>query len=214
MNFRQKLFVGFLVIASLVGVVGYYGIRTLGIIQQNSQLADQLDQFLVKSRARDSVLSKITNSADVAIFMELKQELRQLHADADALSAQMLKLPRFKTIADMTKVVQIENEYDKTEKTILQRHHELLTQKKVFTEAYPKEKALRYALRKPIFRTKDPKLIRDFGSLQYFGKEALYQYEDKKHVHEWLQSINNVANGIKTWQIGLSAKEKEDLLLY
>ncbi len=62
------------------------------------------------------------------------------------------------------------------------------------------------------FETKVLQLIRDLGFVEYFGKEALYQYGDKKHVYEWLQSINNVANGIKTRQIGLSAKEKEDLL--
>ncbi len=57
---------------------------------------------------------------------------------------------------------------------------------------YPEEKALRKAFAARIDATADMEAVKAFARLQYYSKEALYQYRDRAHVDLWLGALQRV----------------------
>ena len=212
LSIGPKLILCFMVVAVMFAVVGYLGTRTSSQMRQRFDLTTSVDDILVKSLARDVAVSDAINSSELEEFTPLQEEIKKLDQGVDTLVAHLLDHSEIKTISDLTAFIEIEAVLDDFEDQLLQLHEELLAQRLIFTDLYSTEKAQRYEVRTPIFKSNDPKLIEVVGQMQYFSKEALYQYRDQRHVGDWLESIVQVAEEVRSTPTELSSTTRQEIL--
>lgn len=207
-----KLVSGFMAVALLVAIVGYIGTRTASNMRQRFELSTAVDAVLVKSLDHEAALSEVINSMELEEFESLKKEVESLNKEVQALVTELLADFDIEAVPGLRAFIDQQAPYDKIESRLLQGQEELLTLKLVFAERYLAEKAQRYEVRTPIFESKDPDLIIDVGNLQYFSKEALYQYGDQQHVDEWVESINIAVQMVSSQPVGMSPETKQKVL--
>ncbi|VAY87930.1 RESPONSE REGULATOR PROTEIN-CheY-like nd an HD-GYP domain [hydrothermal vent metagenome] len=79
-------------------------------------------------------------------------------------------------------------------KKVYDLQKEKIKNKNLFNKIYPIEKKEREYMEKIILSKDDIVMVREFGYLQYYSKETLYQYRNKKALNNWLHQIDLLQN--------------------
>ena len=195
MKIGNKLTIGFMVIASLVGFVGIFSIISHNNIQTNSEITTkvlELDILLDKSVVKLLALVQTENIED---YVREKSDYEQIRAKFDALFKQ-LNNEYVKKLPDLgfnTKTFRKDaGELAKISNRLIALYKRCLAKNKVSEEKKSLEKELRYKCRAVLVALQDNALTRDVEQMQYKSKKALYQYKDQKYGVEWLDSISKV----------------------
>jgi len=195
MKIGNKLIIGFMVIASLVGLVGIFSEISHNNIQTNSKIITkmlELDILLDDSLIELLALNQTENIED---YTAEKSDYEETRAKFDALFKQLNEENK-KGIQDLGFNIEAfrkdADELAKISNRLIALHKRELAKIKESKEKKNLEQELRYKTQATLFTLQDDALIRDVGLMQYKSKEALYQYKDQRHSIEWLKSIKKV----------------------
>ncbi len=197
MKLNHILVSGFLLVALLVGAVGFVGIQA----QETTQSGKDLERYLSGLSQKQNLLFQIIESSDHSDFSELTEELKQI--DKNIKEIEQL-LPESEGVRQL---ISLDDNYQDSSKKIVSVHKELLDQEIIFANAYPTEKQQRYNIRVPLFAIDDRQLTEDVGFMQYFSKETLYQSPDQEHLDEWIESIKKVKVGVDSSILSLEERD-------
>ena len=197
MKIGQKIILGFLLAILLVGIVGYFGIRTSNEIQKTFTLETKVSSLVSKVSEKGAVTFAATLTEDLEELIQLEEKANQLRDEIRDLDSALLKNPDIKNSVNFQSFLKTKNDHDKDQEQVFRIHKELLTRQDLFGESHLVEEAVRQRLRTPLLRTNDLELIIGFELMKSHSKEALFQYQDGEHVNEWLESIRRLRNDVK-----------------
>jgi len=191
----NKLIIGFMVIASLVGLVGIFSVISHNNIQTNSKIITEvlelgilLDESLVK-------LLALNQTENIKDYVREKSDYEQIRAEFDALFKK-LDEENEKQLQDLGFNIEAfhkdADELAKISNRLIALHKRELAKNKASKEKKRLEKELRHKTQDTLFALQDNALIRDVELMQYKSKKALYQYKDQRHCIEWLDSISKI----------------------
>lgn len=214
MKIGNKLIVGFLAIASLVGFAGFFSAISHNNIQTNSEIITkviELDNLLDKSLVK---LLSLIQAENVENFDRDKLGYEQVRAEFDS-SFKRLNNEYAKQLSDLgfdTDIFREDaGELARISNSLIASHKRFLAKKKTSEEKMNLERQLRHKIRDALFALQDDALTRDVYVMQYKSKEALYQYKDREHGVEWLGSISKVKDNSS---IATSQDASKDLNAY
>lgn len=197
MKIGQKIILGFLLAILLVGIVGYFGIRTSNEIQKTFTLETKVSSLVSKVSEKGTVTFAATLTEDLKELIQLEEKANQLRDEIRDLDSDLLKNPDIKNSVNFQSFLKTKNDHDKDQEQVFRIHKELLTRQDLFGESHLVEEAVRQRLRTPLLRTNDLELITGFELMKSHSKEALFQYQDGEHVDEWLESIRRLRSDVE-----------------
>ena len=206
MKINKKLMIWFIIVTLFVSVVGIFSIYSFKTIQNNNDIEEHNTQYLMAIDDMELKVSRIIETNNLSDFNQSLSEIND----------QKMKL-QLLSVNDTSKITEFHKYYDFHEDIqnvnlisdeLINIHREKLLQEEVFIKEYASEKDQRYKIRDPLFALNNSKLTENIGFMQYFSKEALYQYRDQKHLDEWLQSIDDVRKKVEF--LNLPEKEKKN----
>ncbi|MBL7107597.1 MAG: HAMP domain-containing protein [Phycisphaerae bacterium] len=197
MKIGNKLIIGFMVIASLVGFVGIFSAISHNNIQTNNEIITEvleLDIILDDSVIKLLALVQVETVED---YIREKTDYEQIRAEFDLLLKQLnnehaKKLPYLGF--DVEVFYKDAGELAKVSNSLIAIHKRCLAKNKAFKEKESLEKKLRYKCRALLIALQDNALTRDMEKMEHESKEALYQYKDQEHGVGWLETISKVKN--------------------
>ena len=122
MSISQKLILGFLTVAVLVAVVGYFGVRTTGQARETAELDSKVDSLLLKVTENDSIVSAAISTQDLADFDALARQANGLDDEVHVLFAELLEEPELQENADFRRFIETEGSNDALISTLMQNH--------------------------------------------------------------------------------------------
>ncbi|HUT42957.1 MAG TPA: histidine kinase dimerization/phospho-acceptor domain-containing protein [Desulfobacterales bacterium] len=214
MKIGNKLIIGFMVIASLVGFVGIFSAVSHDNIQTNSKIITkvlELNIFLDESLIKLLAMVQTENAED---YLGEKTDYEKTRAEFDA-SFKQLNNEYAKKLPDLGFNVEAFNkdagQIAKISNRLIALHKQCLAKNKVSEEKKSLEKELLPRIKNALFALQDEALTRDVEQMQYKSKEMLYQYKDQEHSVEWLDSIGAVKDNSL---IAVSQDASENLNAY
>jgi len=212
MKISVKLISAFFVVALLVGFVGIFGITSNNTIQKNDEIGQEIRELMEELDDLLQGILQLIKTENLDDYNELKSNIENTRKDFDILHEKNYEIIHDIALGSFDKGIK---EFTKVSNGIVAIHKEKLSQNKEFAEKYNLEKEGRYNIRTPLFTIDDRELTEDIGFMQYYSKETIYQYQDQKHLDEWLGSIEKIniekiKNKIQTLE--LSQEEKNNIL--
>ena len=204
MKISTKLVISFVLVAALVVLVGFFGFTAITSIQENNamqsgvaKLVDLLDDSLVQ-------VLQLVETDNVEEYTKIKSNIEHLRVDFDRLSKETSFLSGLEGFEDFELTVA---DFTTISNGIIAVHKEKLGQDKEFSEKQKIARDVRHKLPGAILAIHDLTLTEQFGFMQYYSKEAIYQYKDQEHLDEWFASIQAVRNTIESLSIDQTAKD-------
>ena len=195
MTIGNKLIVGFLSIAALVGCVGIVSAISHNKIQTNSiiilkvhELGALLDESVV-------TLLALVQTDNVEDYIRDKTGYEDTRAKFDALAERLndehaKKLPALGF--NLTGFRKDAGTLGKISNRLVALHKHCLAKDRVSKEKKSMEEELRDRIREAVVALQDEALAMDVELMQYKSAGVIYQYKDQEHGLEWLESIRKV----------------------
>ena len=206
MKISIKLTASFLIITLLVVFVGYFGFTSSNTIQKNNQIVMELVELenildhslvqvlqLIETQTFDSYYATKSNIED------LRKEFDMVHEKNEGI------IHKFTETFDRNV-----DEFTKISNGLMAVHKEKLAQNIELIKKQTLEKNLRHEFSNRSIILNNPELSKKVGSIQYYSKEALYQYKDQTHIDIWLNSIGGLKKEVE--KFNLPQDEKKLLL--
>jgi PAS domain S-box-containing protein len=212
MSVGQKLLLGFLLVAALVGAVGFFGIRAFSQFKEIADLHTKVGLLLLRTSEESAVTFETMNTEDMGHLETLRARHLAIHDEMHSLTSDLQKVPELRDNADFQALVETQQHHDVHHDQIFHIRQEFLAVQETFSEIQLAELAVGNQVRLRLNVTHDPTLIDEFGSLEALGKEAIYRNRDQEHVDQWLQSIDQVTSNVETSELGLATEHKRLLL--
>jgi len=210
MRVGTRLTSGFLLITLLMGFIGYMANNSTKLIQQNNQIESN-ERKLTALLDRSLVLIlQLIETKNLSEYNRMKLGLEDTRKEFDLLNKETKQNADVfrKEISDLEKNI---GKFTIISNRIISVHKEKLVQNKELDEKEVLEKDLRHnAIRIPLNELNNTALIISATSMEYYSKEAIYQYKDLQHVNEWLDSIQKTKSEIE--QLKLQQDHKNSLL--
>jgi len=199
MKIGTKLTIGLMVIASLVGLVGIFSVNSYNTVQRNSKIVKEVLEFGILLDTSLVKLLALTQTENIEDYLREKSDYEQIRAKFDALSKQLGEEDIKDLLAlgfDVESFNKDTDDLAKISNRLIALQKRKLAKIKKFEEKYKQiERDLRKnKIREPLFALQDPALTKDVGFLQYYSKEALFQYKDQEHIDQWVDSIERIKN--------------------
>lgn len=210
MSIRVKLKLSLLALVLSLLLVGYIGIYATLEIDENQELADQVTKLLSIEENMNSTIVGVLSITDPALlddallrynglieaFYEIVDETME-HEDGelqniDESEENLLEEIEYIVPQLINLLQQNIDALENLGRSIIQTQKEKLVAQQTFEQKYTEEKDQRKAVRKVIFQVDNANILKEIGALQYYSKEALYQYKDEKHLSYWIQSIDTL----------------------
>ena len=197
MKIGKKLIIGFMAIASLVGLVGIFSALSHNNIQANSRITTEVLELRILVNKSLVELLALNQTENIKDYVRAKSDYEQIRAEFDALFRKLgeeiekrlqvlgINLEAFHEDAD--RLARISNR-------LIALHKRKLARSKEFEEKKRLERQLRRKIHMPVLDLKDLTLTDDIGFLQYHSKETLFQYKDQEHLDQWLERIQKIKN--------------------
>ena len=224
MKIGLRLNLGFLAVALLVLVVGYVSLNATNRIKKQSAISDASKTLFVNILGMEETLHAYLLSEDPAELSNINEKHRRydefsemwleaLAQGSDSAEfrskdayktwvkygyeAKGVRVPSAPEVSGMVEEMkEIYEDMHKDCRPAMDLHSEQLKAKARFDEEYLKEREKRHGISDGTYKAKNPTLHRDLGNMVYKSKEALFEYRDKKHLDEWLESIRTLKTDI------------------
>ncbi len=203
----MKVMLCFLAFVSMIAVVGYLGIDTATHINKNYEnTATLIDYVFLLDETRVDV-ARLIETDNIDAYSNISEKISGLRERYESL-ANLISQAYAKELVHAMK--EHDDEIDNISSRVIAIHGKKLRLDEIFNEKYVVEKQQRTNIRVPLFALNNSKITQDVGNMQYYSKEALYQYGNREKVDEWLQSIDNVRESVIS--AGLPENESAALL--
>lgn len=157
MKIDQKIILGFLLAVLLVGIVGYFGIRTSSEMRKNFDSEAKISSLVLKVSEKGTVTFTATLIKDLEELVELEEKANQLRDEIQALESDLLKDPDIRYSLNFQSFLNTKVNHDKDQEHVFKIHNELLTRQDLFGESHlVEEEAVRQQL-----RVEEAKIISD-----------------------------------------------------
>lgn len=208
MKIGVKLIIGFFVVALLVGFVGFFGINSSKIIQENNQvelevrrLANLLDHLLIQ-------VLQLIKTDNIDDYQNIKSNIENIRKEFDILHEEIDSfLHGFGGYQNINENI---DDFTIISNELIAVHKEKLIQNREFSEKKHLEKDLRYKIHTPLFALRDMALTHILYESKIISKETMYQYKDQQHLDKWLETIEKVKNRVE--KLDLPQDKKKVLL--
>jgi PAS domain S-box-containing protein len=213
---RHKMFIGAMIMVSIISAVGYFGLKTNNTMgAQNYIIGASRNMVIGITEGRDA-LDKYLSTDSLDKLGEIEREMVSKNnvvnkwieilghgSDYDLFKKvegdEQLAKMGFRGSEDIVfnwEVAQITQDIESLRresqgiyKELIKAHENSVVLKNSFDNDYPKEKELRYTIKDIVYNLDNIDLVKGFDEILYLSKEALYQYKDKKHADDWINSI-------------------------
>jgi len=204
MNIKKIIKLSFLIITFFVLLIGSISAIVMYQIKENSDSEKHITKLVLlqedmNSKIKDLMLTKDektlnTIKNDFTLVEKEFEEIKELFIFQDKddfLDNFLIDIHNHTLILTDLDVLfknekQIEVKFDKL--FFLQK--EKILYEKLFENLYTIEKTLRRALEQQISKIKDIQTMKNFGYLQYYSKETLYQHKNQKALNLWIKQID------------------------
>ena len=211
MNIKKIVRLSFIAISVLIVFISAINYIVLYQLKENDTSKKHIVKLVSIQEDMNSLVKDLTLSSSVDMLDEIKadfmkyernfEDIKRLFTidDTDDLMDNIISdMHKDKTIEKNLHLLflnekQIEKSFDDV--YTLQKEKIILSEN--FNLEYPKEKGLRNYLEDNIMSTTDISIIKSFGKLKYYSKEALYQHKNSEYLNKWLGEIYFLRNKFK-----------------
>jgi len=220
MKIGSRLKIGFLAIAFLVFVSGYFGFKTVDIMEKQSSILFSAKSLFANIICMQAALQESLESKQIDELNRTQSKYKEYSEIADIWSAAILygtDSLKFKS-KDSSKIWQksgyrfldIKVPFDPKASAKVQRvsarfkniHTNALQAMKIyaaelsarehFNAKHFKGRQNQISISNQLDAATNPGLLKDLSRMVYASKEALFQYKDKQHLDKWLKSIQTL----------------------
>lgn len=184
---QTRLTRSFIMVALLVAFVGYVTISSQNKIQENNKLESQITEMICALDSSLILSLELVTTQNLDDFRDTKSKIENTINEHDILHEKIM--PLLNGQEEIESHIEYTDKFNKVSNSLIATHRQRLVQNKEFDEKTTLEKKLRYEIKTPLLASGNITLIEQFGSLEYFSKEAIYQYKDEEHIDEWLGAI-------------------------
>ena len=211
MNIKKIVKYSFIIMATIIFIITAINTLVIYQIKENNQTKQAISDLVFMQDKMNELLKDTTN-------VESIEELKQKKEDFLKFELEFEDIEKLFTIKDENDFVDFfisdihkdkiistklellfENEKQiEAVFTEIYKLQEIKIQfKKDFDIVYPLENQIRKELDLKIASLKSYEIFKLFSDVEYYSKEALYQYRDKKTLDKWLHKIELLKNNYK-----------------
>ena len=211
MNIKKIVKYSFIIMATIIFIITAINTLVIYQIKENNQTKQAISDLVFMQDKMNELLKDTTN-------VESIEELKQKKEDFLKFELEFEDIEKLFTIKDENDFVDFfisdihkdkiistklellfENEKQIEDVfTEIYKLQEIKIQfKKDFDIVYPLENQIRKELDLKIASLKSYEIFKLFSDVEYYSKEALYQYRDKKTLDKWLHKIELLKNNYK-----------------
>ena len=211
MNIKKIVKYSFIIMATIIFIITAINTLVIYQIKENNQTKQAISDLVFMEDKMNELLKDTTN-------VESIEELKQKKEDFLKFELEFEDIEKLFTIKDENDFVDFfisdihkdkiistklellfENEKQIEDVfTEIYKLQEIKIQfKKDFDIVYPLENQIRKELDLKIASLKSYEIFKLFSDVEYYSKEALYQYRDKKTLDKWLHKIELLKNNYK-----------------
>ncbi|WNL33168.1 HD domain-containing protein [Arcobacter cryaerophilus gv. pseudocryaerophilus] len=211
MNIKKIVKYSFIIMATIIFIITAINTLVIYQIKENNQTKQAISDLVFMQDKMNELLKDTTNVESIEELKEKKEDFLKFELEFEDIE----KLFTIKDendfvdffISDIHKDKIISTKLDllfENEKQIedvfteIYKLQEIKIQfKKDFDIVYPLENQIRKELDLKIASLKSYEIFKLFSDVEYYSKEALYQYRDKKTLDKWLHKIELLKNNYK-----------------
>ena len=211
MNIKKIVKYSFIIMATIIFIITAINTLVIYQIKENNQTKQAISDLVFMQDKMNELLKDTTNVESIEELKQKKEDFLKFELEFEDIE----KLFTIKDendfvdffISDIHKNKIISTKLDllfENEKQIedvfteIYKLQEIKIQfKKDFDIVYPLENQIRKELDLKIASLKSYEIFKLFSDVEYYSKEALYQYRDKKTLDKWLHKIELLKNNYK-----------------
>lgn len=211
MNIKKIVKYSFIIMATIIFIITAINTLIIYQIKENNQTKQAISDLVFMQDKMNELLKDTTNVESIEELKQKKEDFLKFELEFEDIE----KLFTIKDendfvdffISDIHKDKIISTKLDllfENEKQIedvfteIYKLQEIKIQfKKDFDIVYPLENQIRKELDLKIASLKSYEIFKLFSDVEYYSKEALYQYRDKKTLDKWLHKIELLKNNYK-----------------
>ena len=211
MNIKKIVKYSFIIMATIIFIITAINTLVIYQIKENNQTKQAISDLVFMEDKMNELLKDTTNVESIEELKQKKEDFLKFELEFEDIE----KLFTIKDendfvdffISDIHKDKIISTKLDllfENEKQIedvfteIYKLQEIKIQfKKDFDIVYPLENQIRKELDLKIASLKSYEIFKLFSDVEYYSKEALYQYRDKKTLDKWLHKIELLKNNYK-----------------
>lgn len=211
MNIKKIVKYSFIIMATIIFIITAINTLVIYQIKENNQTKQAISDLVFMQDKMNELLKDTTNVESIEELKQKKEDFLKFELEFEDIK----KLFTIKDendfvdffISDIHKDKIISTKLDllfENEKQIedvfteIYKLQEIKIQfKKDFDIVYPLENQIRKELDLKIASLKSYEIFKLFSDVEYYSKEALYQYRDKKTLDKWLHKIELLKNNYK-----------------
>lgn len=211
MNIKKIVKYSFIIMATIIFIITAINTLVIYQIKENNQTKQAISDLVFMQDKMNELLKDTTNVESIEELKQKKEDFLKFELEFEDIE----KLFTIKDendfvdffISDIHKDKIISTKLDllfENEKQIedvfteIYKLQEIKIQfKKDFDIVYPLENQIRKELDLKIASLKSYEIFKLFSDVEYYSKEALYQYRDKKTLDKWLHKIELLKNNYK-----------------
>ena len=211
MNIKKIVKYSFIIMATIIFIITAINTLVIYQIKENNQTKQAISDLVFMQDKMNELLKDTTNVESIEELKQKKEDFLKFELEFEDIE----KLFIIKDendfvdffISDIHKDKIISTKLDllfENEKQIedvfteIYKLQEIKIQfKKDFDIVYPLENQIRKELDLKIASLKSYEIFKLFSDVEYYSKEALYQYRDKKTLDKWLHKIELLKNNYK-----------------
>lgn len=211
MNIKKIVKYSFIIMATIIFIITAINTLVIYQIKENNQTKQAISDLVFMQDKMNELLKDTTNVESIEELKQKKEDFLKFELEFEDIE----KLFTIKDendfvdffISDIHKDKIISTKLDllfENEKQIedvfteIYKLQEIKIQfKKDFDIVYPLENQIRKELDLKIASLKSYEIFKLFSDVEYYSKESLYQYRDKKTLDKWLHKIELLKNNYK-----------------
>ena len=211
MNIKKIVKYSFIIMATIIFIITAINTLVIYQIKENNQTKQAISDLVFMQDKMNELLKDTTNVESIEELKQKKEDFLKFELEFEDIE----KLFTIKDendfvdffISDIHKDKIISTKLDllfENEKQIedvfteIYKLQEIKIQfKKDFDIVYPLENQIRKDLDLKIASLKNYEIFKLFSNVEYYSKETLYQYRDKKTLDKWLHKIELLKNNYK-----------------
>ncbi|MGM0520056.1 MAG: HD-GYP domain-containing protein [Campylobacterota bacterium] len=215
MNVKKAVKISFIFIILLIFGIFLINSLILYQIKENNQTKKSVDRLvkmqdnmntLVKELLTSTKKKQLENIANNFINFEksFEKELdKLLQIEKKDLVDYLIKdIHEYEQVKkNLNLISKSEKEIEELFENIFYIQSKKIELKEKFDLIYPKENRLRNIIETIILKTKDLDIVRDYGDMQYYSKEALFQHKNSEYLNKWLNHIDLIQKEFKNKEV-------------
>ncbi|WP_419769196.1 MAG: adenylate/guanylate cyclase domain-containing protein [Candidatus Marinarcus sp.] len=213
MNIRKKVIFSFIILILFIISISILSLITTYQMKENSAFAKQVSTLINIQEDMNDLINLTTAQTMTQELQKVRETFNEYEKSFEALRKEISQQNQKDMVDFLLNDIHQNNHVIDSLLKLFDNEHSIevifdeifdFQNKKIihnqrFNELYPKENDKRKVLQSLIFKTKNLELIQEFGNLQYYSKETLYQHRDKERFLKWVGSVDTIMAELKKY---------------